>query len=53
MTLAHGGGVDEVAFIALPILVFVVLQVLNRRRTRPRPDEQENESPGTNDSTDP
>ena len=53
MSRDHGSGVDEVAFIALPILVFVVLQVLNPRRTRPRPDEQENESPGTNDSTGP
>ena len=31
--LAHGGGIDEMLFVVVPLLVFLVLQWLSRRRT--------------------
>jgi hypothetical protein len=34
LIVAHGSGIDEIAFVALPVLVFVVLRWLNRRRAR-------------------
>lgn len=43
--VAHGSGVDEIAFVALPILIFVTLQWLSRRKAR---REQDNRGPGTN-----
>lgn len=43
--LAHGSGLDELAFVALPILIFLGLQWLSRRKARL---EQDNRPPGTN-----
>lgn len=34
LIVAHGSGVDEIAFFTLPVLIFVVVQWLNRRRRR-------------------
>jgi len=43
--VAHGSGVDEIAFVTLPILIFLTLQWLSRRKAR---REQDNRGPGTN-----
>ena len=43
--LAHAGGLDEIAFVALPIIIFLTLQYLSRRKTR---REQDNRGSGTN-----
>ncbi len=51
--LAHGSGIDDIAFVALPILVFVALQWLNRRKVRQQSREQENGGAGPNESTGP
>lgn len=32
MILAHGTGVDDAAFIVLPLLVFAAVRLFNRRR---------------------
>lgn len=32
MILAHGTGVDDAAFILLPLLVFAAVRLFNRRR---------------------
>ncbi len=37
MILAHGSGIDDAAFVALPLLVFAALRWLNRRQ--PHQDE--------------
>jgi hypothetical protein len=42
LIVAHGSGIDEIAFVTLPVLVFVVFQWLNRRRRRQEGAEQEN-----------
>lgn len=41
----HAGGIDEIGFVLLPILIFLTLQWLSRRKQR-----QENEDPGTNET---
>lgn len=38
MVLAHGAGIDDTAFVVLPLLVIVALRWLNRRQ-RPHEDE--------------
>jgi hypothetical protein len=38
VVLAHQGGWDEMAFVLVPLLVFLTLQWLNRRKGR-RSDE--------------
>jgi hypothetical protein len=43
--VAHAGGVDEIALVALPIVIFVTLQWLSRRKAR---REQDIRGPGTN-----
>lgn len=43
--VAHGSGVDELAFVALPIVVFLTLQWLSRRKAR---REQDIQGRGTN-----
>ena len=45
--LSHEGGLgpDEIAFVLLPVLIFVTLQWLSRRKAR---REQDNRGPGTN-----
>jgi predicted esterase len=43
--LAHGSGLDELAFVSLPIVIFLTLQWLSRRKAR---REQDNRGPGTN-----
>lgn len=37
--LAHQGGWDELLFVLVPVLVFVVLQWLNRRKAREESDK--------------
>lgn len=32
--LAHGSGIDDVAFVLFPIVIFLALQWLNRRKQR-------------------
>jgi hypothetical protein len=32
MILAHGSGVDDAAFVVLPLLVFAAVRLVNRRR---------------------
>jgi hypothetical protein len=50
MILAHGSGIDDAAFVVLPLLVMVALRWLNRR-PRPHQDEaQDTGARGTNDS---
>jgi hypothetical protein len=51
--LAHAGGIDEIAFVMLPVVVFLLLSWLSRRKqqegtVRDR-SEQENGGSGTND----
>jgi hypothetical protein len=43
--LAHAGGWDEIAFVSLPIIIFLTLQWLSRRKAR---QEQDNRGPETN-----
>jgi hypothetical protein len=45
VVVAHGSGVDEIAFVTLPVLIFLTLQWLSRRKAR---REQDNRGPGTN-----
>lgn len=49
LIVAHGSGIDEIAFVTLPVLVFVVLQWLNRRRRRQEGAEHD-AATGSNDS---
>jgi hypothetical protein len=42
--LAHAGGWDEMLFVLVPLLVFLVLQWLNRRKAR-RPPEGDSRRP--------
>lgn len=42
--LAHQGGWDEMLFVLVPLLVFVILQWLNRRKARQQSDEGEGPS---------
>ncbi len=46
MVLGHQGGWDELALILVPLIVFLTLQWLNRRKLR----KQEGAEPGTNSS---
>ncbi|HEV8623673.1 MAG TPA: hypothetical protein VG034_04390 [Acidimicrobiia bacterium] len=39
VVLAHQGGWDEMLFVLVPLLVFLTLQWLNRRKTRQESDE--------------
>ena len=41
VVLAHQGGWDEMAFVLVPLLVFLTLQWLNRRKTRQESDDAE------------
>ena len=39
VVLAHQGGWDEMLFVLIPLLVFLTLQWLNRRKTRQESDD--------------
>jgi hypothetical protein len=39
VVLAHQGGWDEMLFVLVPLLVFLTLQWLNRRKTRQEQDK--------------
>jgi hypothetical protein len=39
VVLAHQGGWDEMLFVLVPLLVFLTLQWLNRRKMRQESDE--------------
>jgi hypothetical protein len=39
VVLAHQGGWDEMLFVLVPLLVFLTLQWLNRRKTRQEADD--------------
>jgi hypothetical protein len=39
VVLAHQGGWDEMAFVLVPLLVFFILQWLNRRKGRTSGDD--------------
>ena len=39
VVLAHQGGWDEMLFVLVPLLVFLALQWLNRRKTRQKSDD--------------
>ncbi len=39
IVLAHQGGWDEMLFVLVPLLVFITLQWLNRRKTRQENDD--------------
>ena len=39
VVLAHQGGWDEMLFVLVPLLVFLTLQWLNRRKTRQESDQ--------------
>jgi hypothetical protein len=41
VVLAHNGGWDEMLFVLVPLLVFLTLQWLNRRKTRQQGDDVE------------
>ena len=41
VVLAHQGGWDEMLFVLVPLLVFLTLQWLNRRKTRQQGDDVE------------
>jgi len=41
VVLAHQGGWDEMLFVLVPLLVFLTLQWLNRRKTRQQSDDVE------------
>ena len=43
--LAHGTGIDDAAFVVLPIVIFLALQWLSRRKQR-----QEKGPDGTNET---
>lgn len=43
--MAHGSGIDEIAFVTLPIVIFLTLQWLSRRKAR---REQDIQGRGTN-----
>jgi len=45
LPLAHGSGLDEFAFVLLPIVIFLALQWLSRRKQR-----QENGRSDTNET---
>ena len=45
VVLAHQGGWDEMAFVLVPLLVFLTLQWLNRRKTRQQGDDAEGPPP--------
>lgn len=36
--IAHNGGIDEMAFVLVPLIVFLTLQWLSRRKARGTPD---------------
>ena len=36
--IAHAGGIDEMLFVLVPLIVFLVLQWLNRRKANVTPD---------------
>ena len=46
MILAHGSGIDDAAFVVLPLLVIAALRWLNRR-PRPQQDEAQDHRRGT------
>ena len=39
VVLAHQGGWDEMLFVLVPVLVFLTLQCLNRRKDRQQSDD--------------
>ena len=39
VVLAHQGGWDELLFVLVPLLVFITLQWLNRRKSRQESDK--------------
>jgi hypothetical protein len=41
VVLAHQGGWDELLFVLVPLLVFLTLQWLNRRKTRQQAKDAE------------
>jgi hypothetical protein len=41
VVLAHQGGWDEMLFVLVPLLVFLTLQWLNRRKMRQQSDDVE------------
>jgi hypothetical protein len=41
VVLAHQGGWDEMLFVLVPLLVFLTLQWLNRRKMRQEGDERQ------------
>jgi hypothetical protein len=41
VVLAHQGGWDELAFVLVPLLVFLTLQWLNRRKGRQQGEDAE------------
>jgi hypothetical protein len=41
VVLAHQGGWDEMLFVLVPLLVFLTLQWLNRRKMRQQSDDIE------------
>jgi len=41
VVLAHQGGWDEMLFVLVPLLVFLTLQWLNRRKMRQESDESQ------------
>ena len=43
--VAHAGGIDEIGFVLLPIVIFMTLQWISRRKQR-----QENPAAGTNET---
>ena len=45
VVLAHQGGWDEMAFVLVPLLVFLTLQWLNRRKTRQQSEDVEGPPP--------
>jgi len=45
VVLAHQGGWDEMLFVLVPLLVFLTLQWLNRRKMRQENDESQKPPP--------
>ena len=45
VVLAHQGGWDEMLFVLVPLLVFLTLQWLNRRKTRQESDDAKGPPP--------
>lgn len=37
--IAHSGGIDELFFVLVPLIVFLVLQWLSRRKAKTAPDK--------------